>query len=193
MIVKMTGTKYYWPHRNFTRHSFDRLLYNRKTEGYKHAITLARLILLQLNPQIASGQEKVVAILFDMNKLWEDWLLATYRASFRDDDLVTILGKRKAMFWESEQLKRKHLETDILVEDNRGEATRTIVLDAKWKRPDTLPADDEIKQMFAYNLMWRSQEALLVYPDTKGPGDLQGHFLHKEAGTLGMTFVPIFN
>jgi len=182
-----------WSDRNFTAHSFECLHYDRKTEGYKQAITLARLILLQLNPQIASGQEKVVAILFDMNKLWEEWLLAIYRSSYRDNNAINILGKKRKGFWSSERGKNKILETDILVEDNSGTAKRTIIMDAKWKRPKNLPADDEIKQMFAYNLMWESKEAWLLYPNTKEQANLDGKFLHTAAGTLGMRFVDIFD
>ena len=182
----------YWPDRNFTRHSFERLIYDRKTEGYKHAITLAKLILLQLNPQIAFGQEKVVAILFDMNKLWEEWLLATYRSSYHDDNTIKIIGKKRKTFWESRYGKPKRIETDILVEENKDGNKRTIILDAKWKLPGNLPADDEIKQMFAYNLMWESKEAWLVYPKTKDLRDLEGYFIHPDGGTLGMTFVDIF-
>ena len=182
-----------WPEKKFTPKSFEQLFYDRKTEGYTRAISLARLILLQLNPQIASGEEKVVAILFDMNKLWEDWLLATYRSTYRDDVKVNILGKKRIDFWNSKQGNNKILETDILIEDNRGSEMRMIVLDAKWKRPGNLPSDDEIKQMFAYNLMWKSYEAWLLYPDTKDALDLDGEFMHEEAGTLGMRFINIFD
>ena len=182
-----------WADRNFTAHSFERLLYDRKTEGYKQAITLAKLILLQLNPQIASGHEKVVAILFDMNRLWEEWLLATYRSSYKDQSRnISILGKKRTGFWQSQHGQNKIIETDILIENNTDGNKQKIILDAKWKRPGNLPADDEIKQMFAYNLMWNSEEAWLVYPYTQGPSDLQGKFIHPDAGTLGMAFVDIF-
>jgi len=176
-----------WSERYFDAAAFDRLHYDRKTTGYKQAITLARLILLQLNPQIASGQERVVALLFDMNRLWEEWLLATYRSAYRHDSTVQVLGKEKQRFWESDH-GNKVVETDILIK--RGE--QHIILDAKWKTPGPLPSDDELKQMFAYNLRWQSQEAWLVYPQVNGDHPRRGAFAIGAAGYLGMEFVDIF-
>jgi 5-methylcytosine-specific restriction enzyme subunit McrC len=175
-----------WSERRFDATDFDQLMYDRKTTGYKQAITLARLILLDLNPQIASGQEKVVALLFDMNRLWEEWLLATYRSSYRHDSTVQVLGKKKQRFWESEH-GNKVVETDILIK--RGE--QYIILDAKWKTPGPLPSDDELKQMFAYNLTWASQESWLVYPQVNADQPRRGKFVIDAAGHLGMEFVNI--
>lgn len=177
-----------WSERCFDVAAFDRLHYDRKTTGYKQAITLARLILLQLNPQIASGQERVVALLFDMNRLWEEWLLAVYRTTYRDDPTVTVLGKKNQRFWNSVH-GNKVVETDILIKRN----DRHIILDAKWKTPGQLPSDDELKQMFAYNLRWQSQEAWLVYPQVNGEHTRCGRFALDIGGQLGMTFVDIFD
>lgn len=181
-----------WPVRLFSSHTFDRLHYDRKTEGYQRAIALAKLILLQLNPQIASGKERVVAILFDMNRLWEEWLLATYRFSYRNDDRVTVLGKKRKTFWRSDGTGTKEIESDILVQVKEAQQTRMMVLDAKWKQPGLHPADDELKQMFAYNLMWESQEAWLVYPQVDGEHDRKGRLEYKDAGLAGMAFVDVF-
>ena len=177
-----------WSERRFKAIDFDRLHYDRKTTGYKQAITLARLILLTLNPQIASGQEKVIALLFDMNRLWEEWLLTTYRSTYRNDPTVNVLGKKKQRFWGSGH-GNKVVETDILIKRN----DRHIILDAKWKTPGPLPSDDELKQMFAYNLTWNSQEAWLVYPQVNGDQPRRGTFAIDAAGHLGMEFVDIFD
>ncbi len=177
-----------WSERKFRAVNFERLHYDRKTDGYQKAITLARLILLTLNPQIASGKEKVVALLFDMNRLWEEWLLATYRSTYRDDPSVVVLGKKNKRFWESEY-GNKIVETDILIERD----TRRIILDAKWKTPALLPSDDELKQMFAYTLTWDSKEAWLVYPKIREEQARCGQFTIDTAGHLGMEFVDIFD
>lgn len=178
-----------WPERRFEERDFDRLRFDRKTKGYEPAVILARLILLHLNPQTAAGRDRVVAILFDMNSLWEDWLLATYRSSYRGDPDVRIPGKKSQVFWAAESGGTKWLETDILVEAGG----RKMVLDAKWKRPERHPADADLKQMFAYNLMWKSQEAWLVYPKVSDEEDRTGSYSLGEAGRLGMAFVDIFD
>ena len=41
----------------------------------------------------------------------------------------------------------------------------TIIIDTKWKIPDGyIPADDDLKQMFVYNLYWSSYKSVLLYP-----------------------------
>jgi 5-methylcytosine-specific restriction enzyme subunit McrC len=178
-----------WPEHRYQERDFDRLRFDRKTRGYEPAVILARLILLHLNPQTSAGRDRVVAILFDMNSLWEDWLLATYRASYRGNPDVRIPGKKSQVFWAAESGGTKWLETDILVEAGG----RKMVLDAKWKRPDRHPADADLKQMFTYNLMWKSQEAWLVYPKVRGAEDRSGSYSLGEAGRLGMTFAEVFD
>lgn len=177
-----------WPDQRFEEKDFVRLRYDRKTKGYEPAVILAKLILLHLNPQIDTGRERVVAFLFDMNELWEDWLLATYRSTYRGVSGIRVLGKKVQGFWKANQGGQKRLETDILVERNGS----MVVLDAKWKRPELHPADDDLKQMFAYNLMWKSNEAWLVYPKANGESDRGGTYALGDAGRLGMTFVEIF-
>ena len=185
-----------WPQKCFSKVNFDKLKYDRKTEGYSKAISLAKLILLNFNPQIDSGQEKVLAMFFDMNRLWEDWLLAVYKSTYRDN-AVDILGQRSKTFWSSEDAD-KILKTDILVQ----KGPKKVVLDAKWKRPKgRTPADADIKQMYVYNTMWGSQESWLVYPQMDYSDKVEGAYsLASEAvygkfnaGTLGMCFVNIFD
>ena len=155
---------------------------------------MAKLILLQLNPQIHSGEEKVLAIFFDMNALWEDWLLAIYRHSYRNDSTIKIPGKKRKTFWDTGHYT-KVIESDILIEKIAVDGQKeTVVLDAKWKRPvGSKPADADLKQMFVYNMMWDSKEAWLVYPQINGTTEICGNYAeHTKAGMMGMTFVDIF-
>ena len=39
------------------------------------------------------------------------------------------------------------------------------MIDTKWKRIETnKPSDDDLKQMFVYNLHWKAEKTLLLYP-----------------------------
>jgi len=169
-------------------HTFAKLHYDRKTEGYRRAIDLAKLILLQLNPQFDSGKNNITAILFDMNTLWESWLLARYRRFYRNDPTVQVLGKRYKTFWTSEHHGTKRLETDILIKKNNGEF---VVIDAKWKIPkDNKPDDGDLKQMFIYNLMWESKNAWLVYPKVNQyQHTVYGKYEYEGDLTMGMYFI----
>ena len=59
-----------------TERTFTRLSYTRNTERYRRALQLARLIILNYSPDVRGGREDVLAILFDMNCLFERFVYA---------------------------------------------------------------------------------------------------------------------
>ena len=49
--------------------TFDKLIYDRRTESYKEIkeiLVVSKILLLNFRPDIAGGLENVIAILFDM-------------------------------------------------------------------------------------------------------------------------------
>ena len=55
----------------------------------------------------------------------------------------------------------KPVRPDIVI----SKANRIIIIDTKWKMvEDNDPADDDLKQMFVYNLLWDAEKSLLLYP-----------------------------
>ena len=56
--------------------TFSRIPKNRKTAPYKTALGIARLIILNYVPNASMGVEKMLAILFNMNSLWEEYIFS---------------------------------------------------------------------------------------------------------------------
>ncbi|MGJ1274956.1 5-methylcytosine restriction system specificity protein McrC [Sphingobacterium siyangense] len=71
-----------------------------------------------------------------------------YAVSFQNSD----------KFWEN-----KHIRPDIVLKTK----DETFVIDTKWKIIEANnPSDDDLKQMFVYNLHWKAEKTLLIYPKT---------------------------
>ena len=147
---------------HITADTFDRLRFDRNTERYRRALKLARLIILNYSPDFRGGQEHVIAILFDMNKLFERFILIQlHRASPRFASRnLQVAGQVSKRFWSS-----KAIRPDVVVSFDGASPAERVVLDTKWKIPtDGQPADDDLKQMYAYNLHLGGNRSVLVYP-----------------------------
>jgi 5-methylcytosine-specific restriction enzyme subunit McrC len=171
------------PDMAITESTFNRLPWSRKTDAYRKAISIARLLLLNFHPDIRKGHEDVMALMFDMNQLWERYILQMLRRSAPDGWAVE--GQSRNLFWHSEQ-HTAHLKPDIVL---HGPADRSIVLDTKWKLLNgNRPNDHDLRQLFAYQHQWKAREGFLVYPDSAlslVPGKFRES--HHACNVLGVT------
>lgn len=145
-----------------TAKTFDRLKLDRNTQRYFRALQLARLILLNYAPDLSGGDNHVAAILFDMNELFERFILVhLHRARLkRDSKKIVIQGQLSKRFW-----GHKSIRPDVLIKVETEEGVRQFILDTKWKiPPSNLPSDEDLKQIYVYNLQFGSARGLLVYP-----------------------------
>jgi 5-methylcytosine-specific restriction enzyme subunit McrC len=141
---------------------FERLRFDRSTQRYRKAVQLARLIILNYAPDLCGGPENILAILFDMNRLFERFILVHLRRaqSQMGDPKMQVKAQASARFWAS-----KTIRPDILINLKRGSRQERLILDTKWKIPGgDYPSDEDLKQMYAYNLHFGAHHSLLVYP-----------------------------
>jgi len=144
------------------KHHFDKVKENRKTVSYARALQIAKMIILNYSPDIRSGQENMLTLLFDMNKLWEEYVYRMLLRTKRED--VTISFQNKQKFWEGRTIR-----PDIVINKKYGETTESFIIDTKWKILDInnpKPSDDDLKQMYAYNLYWDAKRSMLLYPNS---------------------------
>ena len=162
---------------NITQQHFDTLRINRKSEPYRRALSIARMIILNYRPDIKTGHENMLALLFDMNRLWEEYI---YRMLKRcETPEIKIMEQKSKYFWE-----QKTIRPDIVVEHKNNGLTQTYIIDTKWKIIDINdPSDNDLKQMFAYNMYWQSGKSMLLYPKTINQQDLAGCFAELQERT----------
>ncbi|MFB6453989.1 McrC family protein [Chitinophaga sp. Hz27] len=155
-----------------TAATFQHLTYDRKTSDYKPAMEIAAMLLLNYRPDICGGHHHLLAILFDMNTLWEEYIFRQLQKHKPDGYTVISYSSRK--FWESEKhpVSRK-IEPDIVITDDQD---RSFILDTKWKLiPGHGPADADLKQMYVYNDYWQSKMAILIYPQPDHSAGMEYH------------------
>lgn len=141
-----------------TKKLLDGFKITRKTKAYSKAFEIARLILLNYSPDISSGREKMLALLFDMNKLWEEYVVVKLREALEDED-YSITAQESKGFWGYNSLK-----PDIVIQNNKDEKD-ILIIDTKWKRPGTSSASvQDLRQMYTYNRFWSASKAVLLYP-----------------------------
>ena len=131
---------------------------NRKTEPYAKALEIARLILLNYSPDIKAGKQKMLSLLFDMNLLWEEYVLAMLRKTCRKikDQNIKVSGQETKLFWSNRRIR-----PDIVLKTDKD----IFVIDTKWKQPKNNAASvNDLRQMYAYSRFWKSTKAMLLYP-----------------------------
>jgi len=149
---------------------FSRLKETRKTKSYENALKIAKMLILNYSPDIRTGREDMLALLFDMNKLWEEFIYRALQMVPDSDYEVSFQNSEK--FWET-----KTIRPDLVLE--KKETEERYIIDTKWKIVDANnPSDDDLKQMFAYNLYWNTGKSILLYPGSENSDGEFGTF-HK--------------
>ena len=151
-----------------TEDTFNRITYSRKTEAYRNAINIAKLLLLKYHPDLSGGSNSVLALMFDMNKLWEKFVYKSLK-KYLGNDGYEINEQVSKLFWECES-KSKTIKPDIVIKKDK----EFWVLDTKWKILDDNAeniSDSDLKQVFVYSLYFDAPKVALVYPASNSSED----------------------
>lgn len=141
---------------NIQKKHFNKIIIDRKNHDYQKAIDIAKIIILNYSPSLNYGNENLLTLLFDMNALWEEYIFRILQKHKTDE--VEVFFQNSDKFWEN-----KRIRPDIVLKTQ----DETFVIDTKWKIVEANnPSDDDLKQMFVYNLHWKAEKTLLLYPKT---------------------------
>lgn len=142
--------------------TFTKLIKSRKTAPYETALSIARLIILNYAPNISNGSERMLALLFDMNKLWEEYILVRLKQASIDHN-IKVYGQNSKTFWSNISIR-----PDIVLENDEEQ----FIIDTKWKNiGNDKPSTHDLRQMYVYNEYWKSSKSLLLYPSNNDDFD----------------------
>ena len=161
---------------NVTDATFATMHFDRKSDGYRDAMQIAKLILLNYMPDMKHHRNNVLALMFDMNRLWEEYVYVVLKRNLNDID---VSAQQSKPFW-----KHKTIRPDIVVLPAKDK--KPLVIDTKWKLPKgNTPSDGDLKQMYTYHKYWDADHTILLYPGTESSKYNEGKFRDEKSGNDG--------
>jgi 5-methylcytosine-specific restriction enzyme subunit McrC len=155
----------------------DQVHFTRLNERFRPAFNLARLFVENSTLQLSAGQHQTFAFVFDMNRLFEEFVyrfLVRYRgrilpSSWRDVR-IREQSRGKAVYLAERLPDRREafrLVPDILFTSPSGKAA--LVIDTKYKQLDRSQhrsgiSEEDVYQMLAYATRFECPQTLLLYP-----------------------------
>lgn len=167
---------------------FANLQYDRKTQRYKEVMSLCELLLFNNMPDLFYGHANTFAMLFDMNRLWEEFVYITLRKYLPKQ--LSVGSQVRKRFWQSKSIKPDIVIRDIATPD------RIFVLDTKWKQPVGLnPSDADLHQMYVYYKYFNAYKVALIYPTGEPSSSplravYAGRFFDDVRGTCDLIYLP---
>ena len=179
-----------------TEQTFATMQFDRKSEGYHDAMSIAKLILLNYMPDSKNQSHNVIALMFDMNKLWEEYVYVMLRRHLVNCEVTA--QKRKTL-WRDIRGNTKTIKPDIVIEKkvtDENDETKPYIIDTKWKRPDGKPSDADLHQLYTYLKLFDAKKVAFVYPATSQKENIvDGYFIEGTNTKLScdMIFLKLFN
>jgi 5-methylcytosine-specific restriction enzyme subunit McrC len=145
---------------NVDESTFNKIEYDRKSFAYKKAIEIAKIIILKYHPDITRGSNDMIALMFDMNKLWEKFVYISVRKNIPKNYKITAQTTKN--FWAPTSGRSSYLQPDIIITNDNQ---KNIVLDTKWKNiTGKNPSPEDLRQMYVYHNYFNADKVALVYP-----------------------------
>ncbi len=144
----------------------DFAMVDRRNARYEVLLNMARFRLENVSPDSSSPHENVYSLMFDMNMVFERFVLAEVRRALRNEDLRVKAQQRSRHLLRCGGKPRFALKPDIGIYRS---GKPVCLIDAKWKlldmgRRDHGVSQADMYQMYAYGKEYDSPRVLVLYP-----------------------------
>lgn len=151
---------------NIGKNDFKVLTYDRHTERYRKCIELAKLVILQMMPDLSGGKNSVIALLFNMNALFELFITKELQRALIDYN-VLAQKPQKYLLVQKDKCKQSFLmKPDITI---KKDGKIIAILDTKWKLLNSEDkkrgvSQSDLYQLYTYSNEYRCRNVALIYP-----------------------------
>lgn len=160
------------------RKDFAEIFIDKQNHEYKNVIEWTKIFLADESFTSFAGRSRTLALLFPMERLFEDYVAEHVKKYFSDRFTVKTQAQEEFLF---DAPRRFGLKPDIILED----AAEKFILDTKWKFEIS---NDDMYQMFAYAKRYDTTKIFLLCP----PG--VADFLYRSADfEVQICCVDVFN
>lgn len=171
---------------------FDKCSADRSMSHYNKALSWCRLFLMGNSFTSYSGSEVAIALLFPMERIFENYIATRLRRHVTRDMKIRTQDSRYSLF---DSPKRSFmLKPDIVIEANGS----SFVLDTKWKLLSSSSRNNGISQadmyqMYAYSKKYDAERILLVYPYSDGINKHDIRYLSDDDVKVEVHFIDLRN
>jgi len=184
---------------NNYKRDFKKINIHRGMEHYRTPLRFAEVFLLNESFSSMRGNDNVFALVFPMEKLFENYIEVVLNNSkdYLGIEEVMVNGGKNEYFLSNNKCKMARLQPDYLLKMKNGEK---IVTDAKWKILEIVENEDEkcdnviissndVYQVFAYLNFYKCKNtAYLFVPKVKREQKIE---LHYEKSDYNLTIIPL--
>jgi len=155
---------------------------DRRHVRYEPLVTLAKDILSSVSPSRAFESNPVYSLMFDMNEVFEKFIVAEMQEAFRGDVCSVKSQVSGKSLLEEDGRKRFFLRPDIgIFEDSNCEC----LVDTKWKildpsKPYNNVTQADMYQMYAYGKEYSAPTVILLYPQCAQLAEEVAEYTHIE-------------
>jgi 5-methylcytosine-specific restriction enzyme subunit McrC len=159
---------------------WDQVVLDRTNDAWRELFRLAQLLLGRRFQTTASGDTRGFSLLFEMNKLFEEFIGRSLKRALGGTGLRVDLQGPQSHALVDHETERGCFTTrpDIVISQG---SRRLMVADTKWKRlqgvldhPRHGVSQSDIYQMMAYAQVYECERLMLLYPHHRGLSESDG-------------------
>lgn len=151
---------------------WERLSFDRTNQEWKEILEQCRWFLSGMNPDVISGSDQSISLLFAMNILFEEYVAIELKKAFGHQYDVLAQKPQRKLLNHADGRKIFTMKPDLYVREKTSQLP-TAILDTKWK---LLNGDErkmgisqaDLYQMYTYAGSYNVSKVMLLYPKQAG-------------------------